>query len=70
MSGRGTSIDGRADPDTDWSRGAATPDTDVELLAASRMLLALRVDRFEDERCRRADVGGIELEEVYGYWSA
>ena len=33
------------------------------------MLLALRVDRFDDDRCLRADVGGMELEEVYGYWS-
>lgn len=70
MSGRGMSVDGLAEPDTDCSRGAATPDTDVELLAASRMLLALRVERFEDDRWRLADVGGIELEVLYGYWSA
>ena len=69
MSGLGMSVDGLAEPDTDWSRGAATPETDVELCAASRMLLALRVERFEDDRCLRADVGGMELEEVYGYWS-
>jgi hypothetical protein len=69
MSGRGISVEGLAEPESDWSRGAATPDTEVELFATSRMLLALRVERFEDDRCRLADVGGMELEELYGYWS-
>ena len=32
MSGRGISVDGLAEPDTDWSRGAATPETEVEFV--------------------------------------
>jgi hypothetical protein len=56
--------------DTDCSLGAATPDTDVAFWAASRMLRALRAERLDDDRWRRADVGMMLPEVVkggYGY---
>lgn len=63
-SGRLSSILGRALACTLWSRGAATPDTLVlEALAnVSLMDRVERVDRFEDDRCRRAAVGMIVVD--------
>lgn len=61
MSGRLSSILGRALAWTLWSLGAATPETLVlaALARLSRMDLVERVDRFEDDRWRRAAVGII-----------
>ena len=55
--------------DQSVSRGAATPDTDVlfALCRASLADLAERVDRFEDDRCRRADIGMIDAPDEPGY---
>lgn len=54
MSGRVTSMLGLLELwlwiEVDWSLGAATPETEVAFWAASRMLRALRVERFEEER--------------------
>ena len=69
ISGRMTSIEGRLELCTDWSRGAATPETEVAVVAASRMLRALRAERLEDDRWRRAEVGMIVVEVVYEYGS-
>lgn len=55
-----------------WSLGAATPETlvFVALARLSRMDLADLVDRFDEERCRRADVGmmvvAVPVVDVYG----
>ena len=58
-SGLLSSIDGLELAWTDWSRGAATPETEVlpALARLSRMLRAERVLRLDEERCRRAVVG-------------
>lgn len=51
-SGLLSSIDGRALAWTDWSLGAATPETDVLVALArlSRIERAERVERLEEER--------------------
>lgn len=55
--GRCTSVDGREDAGTDVSLAGATPDTLVVPVVTA---VILRVLRFDDDRCRRADVGTIE----------
>ena len=58
ISGRATSMLGRPLACTLWSRGAATPETEVAVvLKFSRMDLAERVERLDEDRCRRAEVG-------------
>ena len=66
MSGRDISMLGRELAWTDWSRGAATPETLVlaALARLSRMERAERVERFEEERWRRVVVGMMVVEPV------
>jgi len=72
MSGRVSSTLGLLLAWTLCSLGAATPETLVlaALARLSRIDLAERVDRFDDERCRRADVGmmvvAVPVVDVYG----
>jgi hypothetical protein len=63
-SGRVISMLGRALAWTDWSLGAATPETLVfaALARLSRIDRADRVERFEEERWRRVVVGMMVVE--------
>jgi hypothetical protein len=50
-------MDGRLELGTDVSRVGAIPEIEVAFAVAVLILRVLRALRFEEDRCRRADVG-------------
>ena len=53
------SIEGLLELGTEVSRAGATPEIEVAFAVAALMLRVLRVLRFDEDRCRRCDVGMI-----------